>query len=113
MTVDVAAPKAKSIHPSFQVQSIRVYIVELQLPITHGDLEKLERHITIGRAAQESVGNGGLNVAHKAIPGVMNVRDEARERWSIFRNMTAYKSLLNEYDMRVVATYVCLEGNKL
>lgn len=90
-----------------------IYIAESQLPITHSDLKKLERHVVICRAAQELVGNGGVNVAHRTISNVMNVRDEARKRWSICKNMTSYKSFLNEYDMWVVATYVCFERNKL
>lgn len=91
----------------------RVNITESQLPITNGNLKKLERHDAIGRAAQEPVRYGGVNVAHKAISDVMNVRDVARERWSISRNMTAYKSFLNEYDVRVVATYVRFQRSKL
>ena len=62
---------------------------------------------------QESVGNGGVNVAHKTIPDVMNIRDEAWETWSIFRNMAVHKSFLNEYDVWVVATYVCFERSEL
>ena len=91
----------------------RVDIAESQLPNTHGDLKKLERHDIIGRAAHELVENSGVNVAHMTIPDVMNIRDEVWEKWSIFRNMTAYKSFLNEYDVWVVATYVCFERNEL
>ena len=72
----------------------RVDIAESQLPITHSDLKKLERHDIIGRAAQEQVGDGGV-------------------KWSIFRNMIAYKSFLNDYDVWVVATYVCFERSEL
>lgn len=101
--------ESREIDPSWS----RVDIAEPQLPITHRDLKKLERHVVICRAAQELVGNGGVNVAHKAIPDVMNIRDEARERWSILRNMTACKSFMNEYDVWVVATYVCFERSQL
>ena len=55
-----------------------------------------------------------MNVANKAIANVMDIVDVARERRGIFSgHVAAYKSFSNEYDMWMVATYVCLEGSKL
>ena len=65
--------ESREIDPSWG----RVDVAEPQLPTTHGDHKELERHVVIGRAAQEFVGYERVNVSHKAIPDVVDIRDVA------------------------------------
>ena len=60
------------------------------------------------------MGYGRVNIADKAVPDVMDIRDETWERRSIFpRHTAAHKSLLNKDNLRMMAINISLKGGKL
>lgn len=91
----------------------RVHVAKFDFGISRSNLKKLKGHISVCRATEKFVGYRGINVGNEAISCVVYVRDVARERRSGFsRQSTAGKSLLNKYDLWVMAMNVGLKCSK-